>query len=214
MWRGYHKLGDKFDLLSNIPSTFPVSSDDGKITIYGSNDEEKFVRVVNDVFSSSYCDSVINAAELKGFEVAPLNQGSGLQENGIVLTDIRSSQRCIMDDKALAEHMWPIIQQYLPSSDIVPGKRYKGWKAIGINSRFRVLKYSAGERFELHQDGSYRIESGECGEFNGTMQQSFMTLQLYLNEGGGVTFTGGDLLSLHYRAQLLVQYHLLIPLNC
>jgi hypothetical protein len=191
MWRGYHKLGDRFESLSQIKSTFPISSDDGKIELIGPNNEELFVRVVDDIFSASSCDAVINAAELKGFELALLNQGSGQQENGIALTEIRSSERCIIDDKALAKQIWHIIQQYLPSSDIVPGKRYKGWKAMGVNSRFRVLKYSEGERFELHQDGSYRIEAGESTEFNGSMQQSFMTLQIYLNDGGGIDFTGG-----------------------
>mmetsp|Transcript_6365 Transcript_6365/g.6527 ORF Transcript_6365/g.6527 Transcript_6365/m.6527 type:complete len:256 (-) Transcript_6365:37-804(-) len=189
MWRGYHKLGDQFESLSQLPSTYPISSDDGNIHLIGPNNEALFVRVVNDSFSASSCDSIIKEAELKGFKLALLNQGSGLQENGIAFTESRSSERCIIDDKALAEEMWPIIQQQLPSSNIVPGKRYKGWKAMGINSKFRVLKYSEGERFELHQDGSYRIEAS--ADFDGKAQQSFMTLQLYLNDGGGIDFTGG-----------------------
>jgi hypothetical protein len=189
MWRGYHKLGDQFESLSQLPSTFPTSSDDGKIHLIGPNNEALFARVVNEILSASSCDSIINKAELKGFELALLNQGSGLQENGIALTKCRSSERCIIDDKALAKEMWPIIQQYLPSSDIVPGKRYKGWKAMGINSKFRVLKYSEGVRFELHQDGSYRIEAS--ADFDGSAQQSFMTLQIYLNDGVGIDYTGG-----------------------
>lgn len=191
MWRGYHKLGDRFESLSQIQSTFPTSSEDGKLQLIGPNNEDLFVRVVDDIFSASSCHAVINAAELKGFELALLNQGSGLQEKGIVLAEIRSSERCIIDDEALAKQIWHIVQQYLPSSNIVPGKRYKGWKAMGINSRFRVLKYSEGERFELHQDGSYCIEAGDSIELNGRMQQSFMTLQIYLNDGGGLDFTGG-----------------------
>ena len=192
MWRGWHKFpgGDAtFDKLSNIPSTFPVSSRPGEIHIAGSDGEHLFAKVVDDAFQLSVYDSIVAAAELKGFEPALLNQGSGQQENGISMTNIRSSYRCIMDDVILSEKLWSIAENNLPSRDVVPGKRYKGWVATGVNPRFRILKYSPGERFEMHQDGSYRIEphNGEGHE-----QQSFMTLQLYLNNGGGIDFTGGS----------------------
>jgi hypothetical protein len=196
MWRGWHKLpggDDHFNTLANIPSSFPKSSPSGTIAISGSTGDQLFAVVVDETVSTSYCMSIINTAESKGFEVALLNQGEAQQEEGVILTNIRSSHRCIVDDSEMADYLWSILQQYLPPPSIVPGKRYKGWRATGVNPRFRVLRYSAGERFELHQDGSYRIEA-ECNEKDGSAtlsQQSFMTLQLYLNDGGGVSFAGG-----------------------
>ena len=182
--------GDEtFDKLSNIPSTFPVSSPPGEIHIAGSDGELLFARVIDDAIPVSLCGSIVAAAELKGFEPALLNQGSGQQENGISMTNIRSSYRCIVDDILLSDKLWSIAQKHVPSRDIVPGKRYKGWIATGVNPRVRILKYSPGERFEMHQDGSYRIESNNGEEHE---QQSFMTLQLYLNDGGGIEFTGGS----------------------
>lgn len=191
MWRGWHKLvggEEAFDKLANLPSTFPDFSSEGKIPICDRDGVSLFAIVVDGAFPLSYYDFIVGAAQSKGFEPALLNQGSGQQEKGISMKSIRSSDRCIMDDVILANKLWTIVEQYLPHRDVVPGKRYKGWKATGINPRFRVLKYSAGQRFEMHQDGSYHID-GE--NENSKQQQSFMTLQLYLNDGGGVEFVGG-----------------------
>ena len=194
MWRGWHKLpgGDvTFDALANIPSSFPLSSAAGIIDLTATTGEKLFVIVVDDLLRVASCKSTIATAESKGFELALLNQGSGQQEKGVTLTSVRSGQRCIIDDIELAEMLWPLVQQHLPHRDIVPGMRYKGWVATGINSRFRVLKYSEGERFELHQDGSYYVQSESLTGEGICEQQSFVTFQLYLNDGGGVDFTGG-----------------------
>ena len=193
MWRGWHKLPggeDTFDQLANIASSFPTSSSAGEINICGIAGEALFALVIDGAFPVSYYDTIIQKAELKGFELALLNQGSGQQEKGITMTSVRSNERCIIDDDDLANKLWSIVEQHLPPRDIVPGKRYKGWRAVGVNPRFRILKYSPGERFELHQDGSYHIEAGCVGD-NRAEQQSFVTLQLYLNDGGGISFTGG-----------------------
>lgn len=194
MWRGWHKLpgGDAtFDALANIPSSFPSSSAAGTIDLIAAGGENLFAIVVDDILQLSSCKSTIATSESKGFELALLNQGSGQQEKGVTLISIRSGQRCIIDDVELAELLWPLVQEHLPHRDIVPGMRYKGWIATGINPRFRVLKYSEGERFELHQDGSYYVQPESLTGKVTCEQQSFVTFQLYLNDGGGVDFTGG-----------------------
>jgi predicted 2-oxoglutarate/Fe(II)-dependent dioxygenase YbiX len=50
---------------------------------------------------------------------------------------------------------------------------------VGLNERLRFLRYSPGDYFILHFDGCFRRQDEE---------RSFITLQLYLNEG----FDGGD----------------------
>jgi 2OG-Fe(II) oxygenase superfamily len=200
MWRGWHKLpgGDAaFDNLANIPSSFPSSSGSGSIGIVSSTGENLFALVIDEIFPTAYYDSIIEAAELKGFDLASLNQGAGQQEKGITMTEIRSGQRCIFDDVDLANKLWPFVEQHLPHRDVVPGKRYKGWKASGVNPRFRVLKYSSGERFELHQDGSYQMGPQRREDGVTVEQKSFVTFQLYLNDGGGVDFTGGSTRFIH-----------------
>jgi len=49
-----------------------------------------------------------------------------------------------------------------------------------LNERFRFLRYDPGEEFKTHLDGSYVRPDGS--------EKSFLTLQLYLNEG----FVGGE----------------------
>ena len=51
---------------------------------------------------------------------------------------------------------------------------------VGLNERLRFLKYSPGQYFKPHFDGSYRRPDGS--------EQSFVTVQLYLNQG----MAGGD----------------------
>jgi hypothetical protein len=52
--------------------------------------------------------------------------------------------------------------------------------------RLRFLRYDPGQYFKPHCDGSYMRDNGEC---------SYITVQLYLNEGfkgGNTTFLSGD----------------------
>ena len=54
-----------------------------------------------------------------------------------------------------------------------------------LNERLRFLRYDPGQKFEPHMDGVYRREDGS--------ETSYVTVQLYLNEGfegGSTTFLG------------------------
>ena len=55
------------------------------------------------------------------------------------------------------------------------------YSALGVNERFRFLKYSAGQYFKPHFDGTYKRPDGRS--------RSMVTIQIYLNEGmeGGTT---------------------------
>lgn len=54
------------------------------------------------------------------------------------------------------------------------------WSLIRLNDRFSFLRYQYAERYGKHVDVPYEDEkTGQC---------SFVTIQLYLNEG----FTGGE----------------------
>jgi hypothetical protein len=58
----------------------------------------------------------------------------------------------------------------------------------GLNPRLRVLKYDASDRdeFQGHFDATTEIHSSVLG------QTSYMTVLLYLNDGGGGDFDGGE----------------------
>jgi len=55
------------------------------------------------------------------------------------------------------------------------------FELVGLNERLRFLRYDPGQKFVPHTDGQYRRQDGS-GE------KSFITVQLYLNEG----FKGGE----------------------
>ena len=186
MWRGYHKFSKvKFEELASWPSTFPVDSPSGNVLVDGG---AKYCMIWDGLFDGeqTLLDAVLQSADLAGYGPALLNQGDDKQEIGELNESIRKGERAIFESEELAGRIWDVLAPLMPAREVVPGKRYATWRAVGVNPTLRVLKYKAADAFELHQDGSYSRTST-----SGEKQRSFMTLQIYLNSGGGIDFTGG-----------------------
>lgn len=134
--------------------------------------KDRLAFVLHNVLSPEECKELIKETEEKGYEQALLNVGGGHQ---ILMTDVRNSDRCIIDSTEMADKIWQRIKSHIP-------EQWKGCHVIGLNERLRFLRYDPGQYFKPHMDGSYIRDNGE---------QSFITLQVYLNEGfkgGGTTF--------------------------
>lgn len=194
MYRGYHKLdANVFDAMASLPSTYPTHSDPGILSLLDQNDQPLFALVYDDLMSDDFCSRIVHLADQEQYTAALLNTGDNKQEVGVVSPEVRQSQRCILNSNVLADEIWGKIQPLLPPASQVPGKRYqskdgsKDWIAVGVNPCLRILKYDIGDRFEVHQDGAYTIEKSGTSP----TRRSFLTLQIYLNDGGGVNFTGG-----------------------
>jgi len=119
---------------------------------------------------------LIEAAERVGF--GPAGIGG---ERQVVDKSRRSSYRVISDDDGLAELLWSRIREHVPV--VRAGRR-----ALGLNERLRFLRYTAGQHFGPHYDGTF--------ERKGTRNRSYLTVQLYLNrsadmQGGATRFHGG-----------------------
>lgn len=150
-----------------------------------------FAIVIDDVFTRQECDELIRRSEKQGYEEALVNIGRGRQKK---LTDIRNSDRCIIDDPVSAQEMWTRITQAMGSvssheeigRDTLHSPE-SGWTAVGLNERLRILRYGPGTYFKPHYDGSY-VRGREVG-MDRMNETSFVTCQLYLNEGckGGET---------------------------
>ena len=81
-----------------------------------------------------------------------------------------------MEDEELAQMLWQRASEFVPQP--IDGK-----PASGLNPRIRFYRYSGGEAFVVHHDGSVRI-----GE-----RESEMTFMVYLNDvaqGGETRFYG------------------------
>lgn len=99
--------------------------------------------------STEFCDTQIADAEAQGFSAATINSEAGTQ----VAPDIRNNGRIICDKPALAAKLWDTARTIVPPS-------FKGRAAAGLNERFRLYRYTSGQFFDWHQDGSYRADDG------------------------------------------------------
>ena len=206
MWRGFHKLGDDvFEKMVHTEHTFPSASSAGQLKIPNPENVKQhlFAQVFDDVpfddeEQTDFCDAVIEATNDFGFEQALLNTGDTKQEVGEANDAIRKGKRCIINSPDIAARIWKGLQteNCIPSKEAVPGKRYLSkdgsddWIATGVNPKIRVLKYDENDFFEAHQDGSYEYQD----VITGVTYRSFLTLQIYLNDGGGgveSAFKGG-----------------------
>lgn len=122
---------------------------------------------LTDFLSKEECQAQILRSEKMKFSAATVETGL----SSTVISEVRNNDRVIFDDHDLAHLYWERIRHYLPR---YPG----GWRAVGLNERFRSYRYVPGQVFRWHRDGSYERSANE---------RSLMTLLLYLNDG----YTGG-----------------------
>ena len=76
----------------------------------------------------------------------------------MVNTFIKNNDRVIYDDADLTDEYFKRAYNYLTPELSIS-------RLSGLNSRFRFYKYSVGQRFKLHQDGSYIRNINEWSEF-------------------------------------------------
>eukprot|EP00002_Diphylleia_rotans_P016052 TRINITY_DN3118_c0_g1_i5.p1 TRINITY_DN3118_c0_g1~~TRINITY_DN3118_c0_g1_i5.p1 ORF type:complete len:247 (+),score=48.60 TRINITY_DN3118_c0_g1_i5:127-867(+) len=147
----------------------------GHITLPDSRDEGKLCQYIHNLYTPDECKEYLRLSESCGYITAAVNVGGGRE---VVMQDYRNSQRCIIDDKRLADELYLRLRPHLPEF-------YKDCEMSGVNERFRFLKYTPGDFFAPHMDGCYcRPDYSE---------HSKMTVMLYLSE---VT-SGGETRFLH-----------------
>ncbi|CAF2806600.1 unnamed protein product [Rotaria sp. Silwood2] len=142
----------------------PNSKDNGKLAFFLLN-----------VFTPEECKQWINMTEERGYSPALINLG--VQQ--VLMSNIRNNDRCMINDVAMAQTIFERIKTYLPNV-------FKNHQLVGLNERLRFLRYDPGQKFEKHLDGTYYRDDG-------SLERSYITIQLYLNEG----FQGGETTFVH-----------------
>ncbi|KAI5783023.1 hypothetical protein FPQ18DRAFT_358659 [Pyronema domesticum] len=150
-----------------------------------------FALIIDNFLTPAECTSLLSAAEAKGpWELAMVNIGYGRQK---VLTDVRNCERIIFDTEEISEQLFERLKPTLSEFEIdhigpresEKGKRWTGlrsactgeeWRMTRLNERLRFLKYSEGEYFRPHTDGTYHTPSGS--------ERSFLTFHVYLGPNG------------------------------
>lgn len=161
--------------------------------------KELYAVILDNVLTKSECEDLIRATEARTggqWEPAMVNVGGGRQK---LITDTRNCGRIIWDDRNVVAKIWDRVKESLPEIHSLKGmphvtgygpvKRGETLVMTRLNERMRFLKYTEGQYFRHHCDGSYVTPDGK--------EISYYTLHLYLNEpelktesqhgGGGAT---------------------------
>jgi prolyl 4-hydroxylase len=137
------------------------------------------------VLSADECAAWLAKANQVGFIPATIHVDEEDDKQEIV-TDVRNNTRAMIDDPVLAGVLFARLLPFLPATwvDSEDGAHYV---LAGLNERLRFLRYEPGQHFAPHHDECYRRPDA------GTREQSYLTVQLYLDEcpsfaGGSTTF--------------------------
>jgi len=126
----------------------------------------------------------------KGFHY--VTEATHVDESGetihVKLQNPNAHKLSVYEDANFLDVLWGRIRRF-----VEPGsgrhvdafyQRTKCGQPSGLNRRVRVLRYDAdaNDRFEPHFDATTRIDD----------QTSLLTVLVYLSEGGGIDFAGGE----------------------
>lgn len=168
----------------------------GSFPPHNRNGNARFALLLHNVVSPDECKELIERSEAKGYIQALVNAGG----SEALMTEYRNSGRSILFDPAFAEVLYQRILSSLMGTDHEDVLRRAPWipagkvkpLAVGCNERLSFLRYDPGHYFRPHFDGMYKRSEGPR---NG--EKSFVTVQLYLNEG----FRGGATTFFHPRTE-------------
>jgi prolyl 4-hydroxylase len=132
---------------------------------------KRYIKEVDGFFDKEACQYLINHAEELGFEKATINTRDGKEVNNT----IRNNDKVEFHDDLLEN---TLEGEFFDMDEIVNG--FPGEDFIGVNNLFRIYRYSEGQEFKVHMDGTYEKSSTE---------RSKITVLIYLNDefGGGET---------------------------
>lgn len=114
------------------------------------------------------CDEYLTRFASEDFEEAKVN----IDGEQVMFKGIRNNDRILFLDDSLASELWLRVKEFIPN-------KLANYRASGLNEMFRVYKYSKGQRFKMHMDGSYVKNENE---------KSFYSFLIYLNDN----FQGGE----------------------
>jgi prolyl 4-hydroxylase len=153
--------------------------------------ESSEIYTIDHFLDNEECDALIAKSEGIGFEEAKVNIDGGQK----MMKMIRDNQRVMYTDPVYAFQLWKKLKPYIRP---IIGNSF----AIGLNEMLRFYKYSPGQRFKMHRDGSYIRNETEF---------SYYTFMIYLNddyEGGQTKFESGEFVNPKKGTALIFEHSL------
>lgn len=124
--------------------------------------------LLEDFLTPQECDHYIELTHGQAFEEAKINMHGRQSMN----KGVRNNDRLMVFDESLAGTFFRKAVEFLP-------QQHEDYRILDFNEMFRIYKYSPGQRFKMHRDGSYIRNEHE---------KSFYTFLIYLNDD----FEGGE----------------------
>jgi predicted 2-oxoglutarate/Fe(II)-dependent dioxygenase YbiX len=139
---------------------------------------EKFCILVENVFSPEECKEIILSSENDNkFQASSLVQDPNKDVGVMMKNPNRNNDRISVFDNNFTEKLYNRISKLVPETFLLDGK---SWSKHSCNNRLSILRYNPGEQYSPHVDVEHESEDGKF--------RSFVTAQIYLNEG----FEGGE----------------------
>ncbi|MEO7497645.1 MAG: 2OG-Fe(II) oxygenase [Massilia sp.] len=123
---------------------------------------------INNFLLPEECAAFRRESETIGYTEAVISTDDGDR----LMKDARNNDRILHDNAPLAAGLFERALPFLPAE-------IDGWRPSGFNERMRFYRYSPGQYFKWHQDGTFRRSEHE---------ESFLTFIMYLND----EYAGGD----------------------
>ena len=131
--------------------------------------KDNCIILISNLFTPTECQELIQLSEKIGFQDALINTDGGKVLN----TQYRNNSRVEFRNAPLSSLLWDRLKDNVPK--VLDGKN-----ACGVSDKFKCYRYSRGQRFNWHQDGSVARSMYE---------KSLYTCMVYLNQdfSGGTT---------------------------
>ncbi|NIF05844.1 oxidoreductase, 2OG-Fe(II) oxygenase [Chryseobacterium sp. Tr-659] len=124
--------------------------------------------LIKNFLAEEECDQYIKLSQEKDFEEAKITVfGQQQMSKGV-----RNNDRLMIFDETMAEDLFKKAAAFLP-------QEHNGYKLLNFNEMFRVYRYTSGQQFKMHRDGSY---------IRNEKEKSLYTFMIYLNDD----FEGGE----------------------
>ena len=145
--------------------------------------------VIDNFLDASECDQLIHLAnKLSSTGFHYVTEASHVDNHGIThvvkLQEANKHKLSVFEHKPTIEMLWgkmePIIQPHIRNFI----QHTNCGQPVGLNPRLRVLRYDSTDNdvFEPHFDATTKVNN----------TTSLLTVLIYLNDGGGIDFSGGE----------------------
>jgi hypothetical protein len=140
--------------------------------------------VVDDVLSEEECKGLIERGTPQFKYITEARHEVDGQSYYVKIQNPKNYKLAVFEDGDLAERMWARMRDRIAPAISPFATRSQCGEPLGLQRRLRVLHYSGEDQFEAHYDRVVRDEE--------SCQQSMITVLVYLNNGAGEDFSGGE----------------------